>query len=203
MIVLININSRAEDQQAAHFLSLSHARLTSSWIIGTARVRQLGTSVVVKLQILNTGLTFCHTKALMLTNDDLGCFCDRRLRPVSAVSSLAGCFSGLVAFAPVMSDVSGTGLLLLCWWDMMTDQREPSPQRPLLIRWCFVLSARPSLSLLLLSVRPSVCQKSRRFKTKREGTDYSGRPIKLAGKVIIQEISCLLPVHKVLGESYM
>lgn len=121
---------------------------------------------------------------------------------LAAVRSLAGCFSGLVAFTPVMSDISRTGLLLLCWWDMMMDfQREPSPQRPLLIRWCFVLSARPSL--LLLSVRPSVCQKSRRFKTKREGTDYSARPIKLAGKVIIQEISCLLPVHKVLGESYM
>uniref|UniRef100_A0A8C4DW14 WD repeat domain 59 n=1 Tax=Dicentrarchus labrax TaxID=13489 RepID=A0A8C4DW14_DICLA len=45
--------------------------------------------------------------------------------------------------------------------------------------------------------------KSRRFKTKREGTDYGNRPIKLAGKVIIQEISCLLPVHKALGESYI
>ncbi|XP_027137018.1 GATOR complex protein WDR59 isoform X1 [Larimichthys crocea] len=45
--------------------------------------------------------------------------------------------------------------------------------------------------------------KSRRFKTKREGTDYGNRPIKLAGKVIIQEISCLLPVHKNLGESYI
>uniref|UniRef100_A0A8C6KWW3 WD repeat domain 59 n=1 Tax=Nothobranchius furzeri TaxID=105023 RepID=A0A8C6KWW3_NOTFU len=44
--------------------------------------------------------------------------------------------------------------------------------------------------------------KSRRFKTKREGVDYN-RPIKLAGKVIIQEISCLLPVHKTLGESYI
>uniref|UniRef100_UPI003AAC7ED3 GATOR2 complex protein WDR59 isoform X3 n=1 Tax=Centroberyx gerrardi TaxID=166262 RepID=UPI003AAC7ED3 len=47
------------------------------------------------------------------------------------------------------------------------------------------------------------CPKSRRFKTKREGTDYGNRPIKLAGKVIIQEISCLLPVHKALGESYI
>uniref|UniRef100_H3BW40 WD repeat domain 59 n=1 Tax=Tetraodon nigroviridis TaxID=99883 RepID=H3BW40_TETNG len=45
--------------------------------------------------------------------------------------------------------------------------------------------------------------KSRRYKTKREGADYGNRPIKLAGKVIIQEISCLLPVHKVLGESYI
>uniref|UniRef100_A0A669D0M2 WD repeat domain 59 n=1 Tax=Oreochromis niloticus TaxID=8128 RepID=A0A669D0M2_ORENI len=45
--------------------------------------------------------------------------------------------------------------------------------------------------------------KSRRFKTKREGTDYGNRPIKLAGKVIIQEISCLLPVHKTLGENYI
>ncbi|XP_028332324.1 GATOR complex protein WDR59 isoform X2 [Gouania willdenowi] len=46
-------------------------------------------------------------------------------------------------------------------------------------------------------------RKSRRFKTKREGTDYANRPIKLAGKVIIQDISCLLPVHKSLGESYI
>uniref|UniRef100_A0AAX7UYA0 RWD domain-containing protein n=1 Tax=Astatotilapia calliptera TaxID=8154 RepID=A0AAX7UYA0_ASTCA len=46
-------------------------------------------------------------------------------------------------------------------------------------------------------------RKSRRFKTKREGTDYGNRPIKLAGKVIIQEISCLLPVHKTLGENYI
>ncbi|XP_062273947.1 GATOR2 complex protein WDR59 isoform X2 [Scomber scombrus] len=45
-------------------------------------------------------------------------------------------------------------------------------------------------------------RKSRRFKTKRE-TDYGNRPIKLAGKVIIQGISCLLPVHKSLGESYI
>ncbi|KAJ3593385.1 hypothetical protein NHX12_005720 [Muraenolepis orangiensis] len=45
--------------------------------------------------------------------------------------------------------------------------------------------------------------KSRRFKTKREGSDYGSRPIKLAGKVIIQEISFLLPVHKALGESYI
>ncbi|XP_061878658.1 GATOR2 complex protein WDR59-like [Entelurus aequoreus] len=46
-------------------------------------------------------------------------------------------------------------------------------------------------------------RKSRRFKTKRDGADYASRSIKLAGKVIIQEISCLLPVHKVLGENYI
>uniref|UniRef100_A0A8C7KE51 WD repeat domain 59 n=1 Tax=Oncorhynchus kisutch TaxID=8019 RepID=A0A8C7KE51_ONCKI len=46
-------------------------------------------------------------------------------------------------------------------------------------------------------------RKSRRFKTKREGADYGNRPVKLAGKVIIQEISCLLPVHKALGETYI
>lgn len=46
-------------------------------------------------------------------------------------------------------------------------------------------------------------RKSRRWKAKREGGDYSSRPIKLAGKVIIQEISCLLPVHKALGETYV
>uniref|UniRef100_A0A3B4AK40 RWD domain-containing protein n=1 Tax=Periophthalmus magnuspinnatus TaxID=409849 RepID=A0A3B4AK40_9GOBI len=46
-------------------------------------------------------------------------------------------------------------------------------------------------------------RKSRRFKTKREASEFSNRPIKLAGKVIIQDISCLLPVHKALGESYI
>ncbi|XP_077448423.1 GATOR2 complex protein WDR59 [Stigmatopora argus] len=45
-------------------------------------------------------------------------------------------------------------------------------------------------------------RKSRRFKTKRDGADGGVRSIKLAGKVIVQEISCLLPVHKVLGENY-
>ncbi|XP_033936142.1 GATOR2 complex protein WDR59, partial [Pseudochaenichthys georgianus] len=45
--------------------------------------------------------------------------------------------------------------------------------------------------------------KSRRFKTKREGMDYGQRAIKLAGKVIIQDISVLLPVHRALGESYV
>ncbi|XP_072320925.1 GATOR2 complex protein WDR59 isoform X8 [Eucyclogobius newberryi] len=44
-------------------------------------------------------------------------------------------------------------------------------------------------------------RKSRRFKTKRE--DFANRAIKLAGKVIVQDISCLLPVHKALGESYI
>ncbi|MEQ2217346.1 hypothetical protein XENOCAPTIV_006261 [Xenoophorus captivus] len=68
-----------------------------------------------------------------------------------------------------------------------------------LISCCFVSSAgRPRPPFC-----PSLHQKSRRFKTKREGVDYSSRPIKLAGKVIIQQISCLLPVHKTLGESYM
>uniref|UniRef100_A0A3B4DAF0 RWD domain-containing protein n=1 Tax=Pygocentrus nattereri TaxID=42514 RepID=A0A3B4DAF0_PYGNA len=47
------------------------------------------------------------------------------------------------------------------------------------------------------------CPKSRRWKGKREGTDYSNRAIKLAGKVIIQEISCLLPIHKALAETYV
>ncbi|XP_077376566.1 GATOR2 complex protein WDR59 isoform X2 [Festucalex cinctus] len=45
-------------------------------------------------------------------------------------------------------------------------------------------------------------RKSRRFKSKRDGADCGARSIKLAGKVIVQEISCLLPVHKVLGENY-
>ncbi|XP_063168940.1 GATOR2 complex protein WDR59 isoform X3 [Candoia aspera] len=46
-------------------------------------------------------------------------------------------------------------------------------------------------------------RKSRRWKSKREGTDAGSRPIKAAGKVIIQDISCLLPVHKLLGEMYI
>ncbi|MGH0150260.1 UNVERIFIED_CONTAM: hypothetical protein FKN15_055498 [Acipenser sinensis] len=47
------------------------------------------------------------------------------------------------------------------------------------------------------------CVKSRRWKGKREGTDSINRPIKAAGKVIIQDISWLLPVHKQLGETYV
>ncbi|MGH0121815.1 UNVERIFIED_CONTAM: hypothetical protein FKN15_068801 [Acipenser sinensis] len=46
-------------------------------------------------------------------------------------------------------------------------------------------------------------RKSRRWKGKREGTDSINRPIKAAGKVIIQDISWLLPVHKQLGETYV
>ncbi|CAI5781925.1 complex WDR59 isoform X2 [Podarcis lilfordi] len=47
-------------------------------------------------------------------------------------------------------------------------------------------------------------RKSRRWKSsKREGTDAANRPIKAAGKVIIQDVSCLLPVHKLLGEMYI
>ncbi|XP_074172113.1 GATOR2 complex protein WDR59 [Rhinolophus sinicus] len=45
--------------------------------------------------------------------------------------------------------------------------------------------------------------KSRRWKSKREGLDSGNRPIKAAGKVIIQDIACLLPVHKSLGELYI
>eukprot|EP00069_Balaena_mysticetus_P009809 bmy_20384T0 len=46
-------------------------------------------------------------------------------------------------------------------------------------------------------------RKSRRWKSKREGSDSGNRPIKAAGKVIIQDIACLLPVHKSLGELYI
>lgn len=46
-------------------------------------------------------------------------------------------------------------------------------------------------------------RKSRRWKSKREGSDAGNRPIKAAGKVIIQDIACLLPVHKSLGELYI
>ncbi|KAG9474820.1 hypothetical protein GDO78_003339 [Eleutherodactylus coqui] len=46
-------------------------------------------------------------------------------------------------------------------------------------------------------------RKSRRWKSKRESSDSSSRPIKAAGKVIIQDITCLLSVHKALGEMYI
>ncbi|XP_068117783.1 GATOR2 complex protein WDR59 isoform X3 [Hyperolius riggenbachi] len=46
-------------------------------------------------------------------------------------------------------------------------------------------------------------RKSRRWKSKRESSDSSSRPIKAAGKVIIQDITCLLAVHKSLGELYI
>uniref|UniRef100_A0A2K5M418 WD repeat domain 59 n=1 Tax=Cercocebus atys TaxID=9531 RepID=A0A2K5M418_CERAT len=46
-------------------------------------------------------------------------------------------------------------------------------------------------------------RKSRRWKSKREGSDSGNRQIKAAGKVIIQDVACLLPVHKSLGELYI
>ncbi|XP_073411060.1 GATOR2 complex protein WDR59 isoform X2 [Dendrobates tinctorius] len=46
-------------------------------------------------------------------------------------------------------------------------------------------------------------RKSRRWKSKRESSDSGFRPIKAAGKVILQDISCLLSVHKALGEMYI
>nr|XP_033799761.1 GATOR complex protein WDR59 isoform X3 [Geotrypetes seraphini] len=60
------------------------------------------------------------------------------------------------------------------------------------------LSARRRWSIQAINDFP----KSRRWKSKRENTDASC-PIKAAGKVIIQDISCLLPVHKSLGELYI
>uniref|UniRef100_A0A8C5WKW0 WD repeat domain 59 n=1 Tax=Leptobrachium leishanense TaxID=445787 RepID=A0A8C5WKW0_9ANUR len=44
-------------------------------------------------------------------------------------------------------------------------------------------------------------RKSRRWKSKP--SESSSRPIKAAGKVIIQDVSCLLTVHKSLGELYI
>ncbi|XP_026535957.1 GATOR complex protein WDR59 [Notechis scutatus] len=71
-------------------------------------------------------------------------------------------------------------------------------------------NAAPSFQFVNQTTIPSTMkakflplQKSRRWKSKREGTEASSRPIKAAGKVIIQDISCLLPVHKSLGEMYI
>ncbi|XP_071973231.1 GATOR2 complex protein WDR59 isoform X1 [Engystomops pustulosus] len=61
------------------------------------------------------------------------------------------------------------------------------------------LSARRRWSIQVINDFP----KSRRWKSKRESSDSSSRPIKAAGKVIIQDISCLLSVHKALGEMYI
>ncbi|XP_069460287.1 GATOR2 complex protein WDR59 isoform X3 [Ambystoma mexicanum] len=61
------------------------------------------------------------------------------------------------------------------------------------------ISARRRWSIQVVNDFP----KSRRWKMKRENPDTSTRPIKAAGKVIIQDISCLLPVHKSLGELYI
>ncbi|XP_032816499.1 GATOR2 complex protein WDR59 isoform X1 [Petromyzon marinus] len=46
-------------------------------------------------------------------------------------------------------------------------------------------------------------RKIRRTKVKKEGGDLTNsRPIKAAGKVIVQDISCLLPIHRQLAELY-
>ncbi|RMC09155.1 hypothetical protein DUI87_14162 [Hirundo rustica rustica] len=66
----------------------------------------------------------------------------------------------------------------------------------------FYYKERPTV-LFPSNTLPFILQKSRRWKSKREGTDANNRPIKAAGKVIIQDISCLLPVHKLLGELYI
>ncbi|KAM4721286.1 GATOR2 complex protein WDR59 isoform 2-T2 [Rhinophrynus dorsalis] len=60
------------------------------------------------------------------------------------------------------------------------------------------LSARRRWSIQVINDFP----KSRRWKSKKESSD-ANRPIKAAGKVIIQDISCLLTVHKALGEMYI
>ncbi|XP_075181564.1 GATOR2 complex protein WDR59 [Anomaloglossus baeobatrachus] len=60
------------------------------------------------------------------------------------------------------------------------------------------LSARRRWSIQVINDFP----KSRRWKSKRESSESGSRPIKAAGKVIIQDISCLLSVHKALGELY-
>ncbi|CAJ0932550.1 unnamed protein product [Ranitomeya imitator] len=61
------------------------------------------------------------------------------------------------------------------------------------------MSARRRWSIQVINDFP----KSRRWKSKRESSDSGSRPIKAAGKVIIQDISCLLSVHKALGEMYI
>ncbi|XP_006860369.1 PREDICTED: WD repeat-containing protein 59 [Chrysochloris asiatica] len=59
------------------------------------------------------------------------------------------------------------------------------------------------LSESLSVISYHLLQKSRRWKSKREGSDSGNRSIKAAGKVIVQDIACLLPVHKSLGELYI
>ncbi|KAK7919207.1 hypothetical protein WMY93_010491 [Mugilogobius chulae] len=56
-----------------------------------------------------------------------------------------------------------------------------------------------------VSISPSTTRTTeiQALQNQARASDFANRPIKLAGKVIIQDISCLLPVHKALGESYI
>lgn len=95
--------------------------------------------------------------------------------------------------------------------DVFQGDTEPSERRVWVLLALFLTLVLCSLAhegccpalLLPSNTLLFVLQKSRRWKSKREGTDANNRPIKAAGKVIIQDISCLLPVHKLLGELYM
>uniref|UniRef100_A0A4W4GEK2 RWD domain-containing protein n=1 Tax=Electrophorus electricus TaxID=8005 RepID=A0A4W4GEK2_ELEEL len=114
-----------------------------------------------------------------------------------SLSALSAYHSGLMTPMKMRSESQAT-LRLYSGSPTRTDKEHVSISS-------FYYKERPSLSAhrrWSVQTIPD-CPKSRRWKGKREGTDYSNRTTKLAGKVIIQEISCLLPIHKALGETYI
>ncbi|XP_048673036.1 GATOR2 complex protein WDR59 isoform X4 [Caretta caretta] len=120
-----------------------------------------------------------------------------------SLSALSAYHSGLITPMKIRTETPGN-LRLYSGSPTRSEKEQVSISSFYYKERCFhaqmsLRSARRRWSIQAINDFP----KSRRWKSKREGTDANNRPIKAAGKVIIQDISCLLPVHKSLGEQYI
>ncbi|XP_072278600.1 GATOR2 complex protein WDR59 isoform X2 [Pyxicephalus adspersus] len=115
-----------------------------------------------------------------------------------SLSALSAYHSGVIAPMKIRTEAPGN-LLLYGGSPTRSEKEQVSISSFYYKERTSPLSARRRWSIQVINDFP----KSRRWKSKRETSDSSSRPIKAAGKVIIQDISCLLTVHKALGEMYI
>ncbi|KAM9301671.1 GATOR2 complex protein WDR59 isoform 2-T2 [Gastrophryne carolinensis] len=115
-----------------------------------------------------------------------------------SLSALSAYHSGVIAPMKIRTEAPGN-LLLYSGSPTRNEKEQVSISSFYYKERASPLSARRRWSIQVINDFP----KSRRWKSKRESSDSSSRPIKAAGKVIIQDISCLLTVHKALGEMYI
>ncbi|KAM5138755.1 GATOR2 complex protein WDR59 [Mantella aurantiaca] len=115
-----------------------------------------------------------------------------------SLSALSAYHSGVIAPMKIRTEAPGN-LLLYGGSPTRSEKEQVSISSFYYKERTPPLSARRRWSIQVINDFP----KSRRWKSKRESSDSSSRPIKAAGKVIIQDISCLLTVHKALGEMYI
>ncbi|XP_062861292.1 GATOR2 complex protein WDR59 isoform X3 [Trichomycterus rosablanca] len=146
-----------------------------------------------------SGARFCGTGSLVYFTRPMSM---HRTVPATeptprSLSALSAYHSGLLTPMKMRTESQST-LRLYSGSPTRTDKEQVS------ISSFYYKERKPVVALRRWSVQTIYdFPKSRRWKGKREGTDYSNRPMKLAGKVIIQDISCLLPIHKTLGETYV